>query len=833
MLHPRALSIVFACGLLFPLTAPAQNIRLNELLATNSGVLADPSGQFDDWLELYNPGPGTAQLAGFFLSDQIDFPTKWQFPASDPAATQIPPGGFLLVWADDDEAAGPLHAGFKLNATGESLVLTAPDGVTLIDTITFGPQTSNVSFGRLPDGAGAWTLFGQPTPGASNAASPLPPFCDAPQPSVEGGFHSQSLTLAFSSSTPGAQIHLTFDGSEPDESDVIYTQPIVLQNTSVVRARCFAPGYLPGRTSTNSYFFSPSHTFPVVSLVFEPDDFFDSISGIYTNWQTLADAERPVHAEWFEPDGTRGFGLDLGVELSGSGSLSLPQKSLLLKAKPAFGANEIEYAVFPELPYDRYRRLVLRNSGQDWCVTQFRDAAISDLVRNTSDLAPVLDRIHLKVQGFRPAVVYFNGEYRGIFNVHEQLGADFLERHFNLEENEADLIDFYSEAMLGDSVAWFDFWNWLQSHHFQDDLAFKELGQKTDLENFTDYCIFEILSDNVDWPTKNWRRFRPRTPGGRWHWLPYDFDLSFGLLTLDGQWNTGFAGQNAFARAVDSTSLIWPNPDWSTLPLRRALENDAYRACFLNRTADWLNTIFRPERVLERLDHFENIYQPEIEAHFEYWFQAPGWMPYWQSNVQTMRNFAAQRPALCYDHALETFAGDTDGIATVTLTAEPPEGGSVHFSTLHFDADHLPWTGVYFRSIPIPIRAKSAPGWHFAGWSAPEAGSSDSSALILNGDLSLTAFFEPDASTPTTAPDRQQLRISPNPCDHLFWVKTNRPVDNILILNLLGSQVLHLTEPQSEARAVPVEVGHLPAGHYLVRVIFKDGSQAIQSLIKQ
>ncbi len=521
------------------------------------------------------------------------------------------------------------------------------------------------------------------------------------------------------------------------------------------------------------------------------------------------------------------------MELSGSGSLSLPQKSLLLKAKPAFGANEIEYAIFPDLPYNRYRRLVLRNSGQDWCVTQFRDAAVSDLVRNTTDLAGVVDRIYLNVQGFRPAVVCFNGAYRGIFNVHEQLGADFLERHFNLEENEVDLIDFYSDAMLGDSVAWFDFWNWLQIHHFQDDLIFKELAQKTDLYNFADYCIFEILSDNVDWPTKNWRRFRPRTPEGRWHWLPYDLDLSFGLLTLDGQWNTGFAGQNAFARAVDSTSLIWPNPDWSTLPLRRALENDAYRVYFLNRTADWLNTIFRPERVLERLDHFEAIYEPEIEAHFEYWFQAPGWLSYWQSNVQTMRNFAVQRPALCYGHVLETFAADTDGIATVTLAAEPPEGGSIHFSTLHFNPGHLPWTGIYFQKIPIPVCAKAAPGWHFAGWSAPEAGSTDSSALILNGDLGLTAFFEPDAGTPTADPGRNQLRISPNPCGQRLWIQTDKPVDNILIFNTLGSPVIHSTEFAGRTGALFVDLGHIPAGLYLVRVVYADGHHEIRSLIKQ
>ena len=125
-------------------------------------------------------------------------------------------------------------------------------------------------------------------------------------------------------------------------------------------------------------------------------------------------------------------------------------------------------------------------------------------------------------------------------------------------EDEADLIDFYGNALTGDSIAWFEFWNWLNANHFHDQQNFELLRQKTDLDNFADYCILEILSDNVDWPTKNWRRMRPRTPDGRWYWLPYDFDLSFGLFSLDGQWNSGFAGQNAFARALDSTSMAWP-----------------------------------------------------------------------------------------------------------------------------------------------------------------------------------------------------------------------------------------------------------------------------------
>ncbi|HNL40307.1 MAG TPA: CotH kinase family protein, partial [Saprospiraceae bacterium] len=545
--------------LLFPLllssgavVAAAQPLKINEILAANSNILADPAGEFDDWVEICNPGPDAVQLAGFFLSDQAGFPTKWLIPLADPAATLIPPQGFLLLWLDGQPAQGPVHAPFKLDAAGESLWLTAPDGVTLLDSVEFGPQSQNVSLGRLPDALGDWVLLATPTPSSSNTAIAQLPVCGAPLASVDGGYFTKPFPLAFVSDIPDGQIRLSFDGSLPDENDSLYTQPIDIQQTTVVRARCFATGFLPGQATTNTYFFTPPPTFPALSLVFNPAAFFDSTSGIYTNWMTMAEIERPLHAEWFEPDGTRGFSLDLGVELFGSGSLAMPQKSLLLKAKSGFGAHEIEYPVFADLPYDKYRRLVLRNSGQDWCVSQFRDALVTDLVRHAADLAPVLDRTHLTVQGFQPAIVYFNGAYQGIFNVREHLGEEFLRHHFELDGDQADLIDFYGNALTGDSIAWFEFWNWLNTNHFDDEQNFDLLRQKTDLDNFADYCILEIISDNVDWPTKNWRRMRPRTPDGRWYWLPYDFDLSFGLFSLDGQWNSGFAGQNAFARAIDS-----------------------------------------------------------------------------------------------------------------------------------------------------------------------------------------------------------------------------------------------------------------------------------------
>lgn len=144
-------------------------VFINEWLASNTQTLADPAdGQFEDWFELYNPGPATADLSGYFLTDTAANKTKWRIPAG----TRIPPKGFLLVWADEDTgqngANGDLHVNFKLSQNGEEIGLVAPDGA-IVDWVAFGQQTADVSQGRWPDGQdGPLQFMRTPTPGAPN-----------------------------------------------------------------------------------------------------------------------------------------------------------------------------------------------------------------------------------------------------------------------------------------------------------------------------------------------------------------------------------------------------------------------------------------------------------------------------------------------------------------------------------------------------------------------------------------------------------------------------------------------------------------------------------------
>jgi hypothetical protein len=143
-------------------------VVLNELLAANDSTLMDEAGEYDDWFELHNPTDQAVDLAGMFLSDDLGDPQKWEIPAG----TVIEPGGFLLLWADEDADQGPLHTSFKLNADGEELGLfdTLANGNGVIDSVSFPAQESDVSYGRVPDGNGGWSFMNAPTPGSSNGS---------------------------------------------------------------------------------------------------------------------------------------------------------------------------------------------------------------------------------------------------------------------------------------------------------------------------------------------------------------------------------------------------------------------------------------------------------------------------------------------------------------------------------------------------------------------------------------------------------------------------------------------------------------------------------------
>lgn len=196
--------------LFFEIGYEAPTLYINEILASNSGIVVDPDEDDndgdpnEDFVEIYNGGSVAVNIAGYYVTDKFDNLTMYQIPDTDPEKTTIQPGGFLVLWCDREMHQGVLHIDLKLSVSGEAFALVAPNGMTVIDSLSFGVQTTDVSYGRLPDGSNNWEFFTMPTPGApnSNASANRPPIIEQIAITPDAPTESTPVTISAAVSDP-------------------------------------------------------------------------------------------------------------------------------------------------------------------------------------------------------------------------------------------------------------------------------------------------------------------------------------------------------------------------------------------------------------------------------------------------------------------------------------------------------------------------------------------------------------------------------------------------------------------------------------------------------
>ena len=492
---------------------------INEVSATNQSILLDEDGESTDWIELHNPSGATAILNDYYLSDDPSLPTKWRLPNMN-----LAPGGFLMIFASGKDravAGSELHTNFSLQAGGEYLALSKVDGGVTTFLSEFNPypnQFEDISWGYFPDG-NTLGYFTTPTPASTNLTGAIDYVRDTSF-SLNRGFYTAPISVAISSNTPSVDIRYTTDGSAPTTTTgTLYTGPIGISSTTVLRAIAYRTGYLPTNVDTNTYIFlddvitqsetaptgwPASGTFngqlynygmdsdivnsansaiggvqevkdalsaiPSISISLKQDDFSGS-SGIFSNpgnrgiaWERPASVELIFPTGYVDPDGNlEGFQVDAGLRVRGgfSRSGSNPKHALRLFFRAEYGDSKLRFPIFGDEGVDEFDNLDLRTSqNYSW-------AFQNDPNRNTF-LREVFSRDTQRDMGqpytrSRYYHIYINGIYWGLYMTQERAEASYAETYFGGDKANYDTVKsagssggYTNEATDGNLDAWQD-----------------------------------------------------------------------------------------------------------------------------------------------------------------------------------------------------------------------------------------------------------------------------------------------------------------------------------------------------------------------------------------
>ncbi len=760
-------------------------LLINEVMATN-GVITDEDNDYEDWIEIYNGTDLPINLLGYSLTDDKKDKMKWSFPS-----LSLQSGAFSLVWASDkDKRENILHSNFKINHDNETIFLFSPEGI-LIDSMPMVAQRKDVSFGRLPDGSETWRYLTSQTAGNSNTGPGYTSLLNNVNTSHPDGFYNEAIQLTLTSSEPDVTIRYTLDGSDPTVASPVYTTPILVKSKigepnkismiptndnpdpgppyyegwqpplgevfklNTIKARAFRSDAPPGPVSVSSYLIhnqaKQKYKLPIFSLTTDADHLFSKDTGIYVegnNSNFKQDWERPAHISFFEKEGQFAFKDHVSIQLNGNTTTSRPRKSIRIMYKDHIGKNVLNYQLFPDKSTDQYKQFILRNSGNDWDISLFRDALFQALSKD----------MNIETQFYKPSLLFINGEYWGIHNIRDKFNDHYFQYKYGIQEEEICIADNNGAFKWGNPQG-LDHYNnmiqYIKNNNLQSTIHYNKVNQWISIESFVDFQLTNIYVKNTDWPGNNnmyWRylsndlNLAAGAKDGRWRWVAFDTDFGFNLPFFYVPGLSDGANHNTLKMALEPNGPQWPNPAWSTLILRKLMDNATFKNYFINRYCDLLNSRYAVSHVHMMIDSFALEIDTEIQEHINRW-RRPISISSWISNVKDLKIFALGRTESQFDHLKSTLGLDQSYLLNINTTG--PNQGFVKINTIDLNPKTIgvsdnpyPWIGRYFANIPITLEAKPANGYEFSHWSGISNSKDQKITLSLSGTSNITAHFQ-------------------------------------------------------------------------------------------
>ncbi len=685
------LSFLTACGTTTS-TKPTKRLYISEILAANASTNLDPDfKQFSDWIELHNDTNETIDISGYYLSDSKKNPQKWMIPNE----TEIEAYGYLLLWADgQDSKKQALHTNFKLSQSGELLTLANRAG-KMIDSIYFPQQEGDISCAKVSDEI----VYMQPTPNSKNSdAHQTLQRTSPPTFSLKSGFYTGTQLLELYHDS--GEIYYTTDGSIPTKDSTIYNGSIMIDKTTVVRARSLAEREFLSQTINHTYLINENITLPVVSIAMNEKYWDDEDIGIYTNY--TKDWMRAGSVEYIK-DGESKFSENVGVRLYGATSRAYPQKSISIFVKNRFGVKSIHYPLFTYKPkIQNIKSFILRNSGSDWESTMMRDALSHTLAHDIQDIDYL---------SYEPTIVFVNGEYYGILNLREKPNESYIQANHKLSNTPIDIIQTKATDTIinGKINSYTSLTDFIKNHSLETQDNYRYVQSQIDIKRFINYNILQQFIGNVDWPQNNIKSWKKEGIDGKWNWILYDTDMGFSLK-LGNVPLTADSAHNPISR-LDSPIL---NPNSEVLIYRKLLENEKYKNRFISTYLTLLNTVFLPKNINKHITDISSHIAQEMPRHIIKWEDDIGLnISQWRENVQRLYNYSNVRNKVMRKHLKNYFslAGHNE------LTVFKPSNGDVYIDGIKINSD---FCGVYFDDIAVNLEAKADKGYKFIGWSNGE-----------------------------------------------------------------------------------------------------------------
>jgi len=638
---------------------------------------------------------------------------QWTIDAGD-----LIDGENVLAVEIHQVAPGSSDISFDLGLTAISYT-----GFELVDAMQFGPQISDVSYGRNPSDGNKWYYYGEPTPGsANNTEATLNTEKAGPvEFSIEGGFCTGNQILTLTGPSPSAVIRYTTDFSTPHSDSLPYNAPLPIDQTTIIRARAFQTGLLPGGITTNTYFFNEADgALPIISLVADPDTLWGETIGIYQNGHKQR--EIPVSLEYFEADGERGFKVNAGARLAGMNIWRLAQKPFSIYMRNRYGDDAINYHLFDSKVIGHFERITLRNGGDDWDEAMLRDAMTEQLLKG---------QMSNGVQAYSPSVLFLNGQYWGIHNIRERFDKQYFAANYDLDPGNIDHLEYTYTGpntislvtLKGDQSHYLTMMNIVENRDLSDESVYKKVSELMDIDSFIDFAIVELYVCNPSWRhNREW--WRPRTSDGQWKWLIPDLDRGF----------------------------YWSNVDDDILPEFRAdyplfdrlVQNAGFRNRFVQRFAAHLNSTFSSARISAIVDELSGRIAPEMESHSERWRDGGGVLSVddWHSYLDEIKDFSTARSGYVFQDLDQAF--DLNGTVPLTLNVNQPGAGRIIVNDVPMLEDAP--TGTYFSGIYLQIAAVPNPGFEFERWQQMP-GSSTLDFAPAAAIPELTAIFQSSGET--------------------------------------------------------------------------------------